>query len=44
MDAVSILENLGLRVQVVGNGSVTSQSIKSGETLEKGKLITLKLS
>jgi len=44
MDAVSILENLGLKVQVVGNGTVSSQSIKSGETLKKGQLITLNLS
>ncbi len=44
MDAVSLLENLGLRVQVVGNGTVASQSIKSGETLKKGQLITLNLS
>jgi cell division protein FtsI (penicillin-binding protein 3) len=44
MDAVSILENLGLRVQVVGNGTVSNQSIKSGETLKKGQLITLNLS
>jgi len=44
MDAVSLLENLGLRVQVVGNGTVASQSIKSGETLKKGQTITLNLS
>lgn len=44
MDAVSLLENLGLRVQVVGNGTVATQSIKSGEMLKKGQLITLNLS
>ncbi len=44
MDAVSILENLGLRVQVVGNGTVSDQSLKSGEALKKGQLITLNLS
>jgi cell division protein FtsI (penicillin-binding protein 3) len=44
MDAVSLLENLGLRVQVVGNGTVSAQSIKSGELLKKGQLITLSLS
>lgn len=44
MDAVSILENLGLRVQVIGNGTVESQSIKSGGALKKGQLITLNLS
>ncbi|MAP79865.1 MAG: penicillin-binding protein [Aequorivita sp.] len=44
MDAVSLLENLGLKVQIRGNGTVASQSIKSGETLKKGQLITLNLS
>ncbi|MGO3181503.1 MAG: penicillin-binding protein [Aequorivita sp.] len=44
MDAISILENLGLKVQVVGNGTVAKQSIKSGETLKKGQQITLNLS
>ncbi|PVW17082.1 penicillin-binding protein [Marixanthomonas spongiae] len=44
MDAVSLLENLGLKVQIVGNGTVADQSIKSGETLKHGQQITLKLS
>lgn len=44
MDAVSILENLGLRVKVVGNGTVNQQSIKSGESLKPGQQITLNLS
>src|SRR5690606_22653796 len=44
MDAVSLLENLGLRVQVVGNGTVSSKSRKYGETIKKGQLITLNLS
>src|SRR5690554_1809519 len=44
MDAISLLENLGLKVQIVGNGTVVNQSIKSGENLKKGQQITLKLS
>ncbi len=44
MDAVALLENLGLKVNVIGNGTVSSQSIKSGETLKKGERITLNLS
>ncbi|MFK5983464.1 MAG: penicillin-binding protein [Flavobacteriaceae bacterium] len=44
MDAVSLLENLGLEVKIIGNGTVAKQSIKSGEQLEKGKQITLNLS
>lgn len=44
MDAVSLLENLGLKVQIVGNGSVLNQSVKPGETVKRGEKIILKLS
>ena len=44
MDAVSLLENLGLKVQIIGNGTVADQSIESGEALKNGQQITLKLS
>ena len=44
MDAISLLENIGLEVKIVGNGTVFKQSIKSGEKIEKGKQITLNLS
>ncbi|WP_439128120.1 penicillin-binding protein, partial [Polaribacter sp.] len=44
MDALSLLENLGLKVKINGVGKVQSQSLKNGERLEKGKTITLKLS
>ncbi|MAN59297.1 MAG: penicillin-binding protein [Flavobacteriaceae bacterium] len=44
MDAVSLLENLGLKVEVVGNGKVVEQSVESGTALTKGTNITLKLS
>ena len=44
MDAVSLLENLGLKVKVVGNGTVSKQSIESGTTLVRGKQIILNLS
>ncbi len=44
MDAVSLLENLGLSVKIIGNGTVFNQSIKSGTTIEKGEQIILKLS
>jgi cell division protein FtsI (penicillin-binding protein 3) len=44
MDAVSLLENIGLEVRLVGNGTVAKQSLKTGEKIEKGKLITLNLS
>lgn len=44
MDAVSLLENLGLKVRVSGNGKVKSQSLPEGEELIKGKQIVLELS
>ncbi|WP_203293925.1 penicillin-binding protein [Luteirhabdus pelagi] len=44
MDAISLLENLGLRVVARGNGTVTEQSIESGEPLKEGQQIILKLS
>jgi len=44
MDAISILENLGLKVITKGNGTVTTQSIPSGETIKKGEKIVLDLS
>jgi cell division protein FtsI (penicillin-binding protein 3) len=44
MDAVSMLENIGLKVQLSGVGKVKTQSIKKGEKLVKGTTITLKLS
>lgn len=44
MDAVSLLENLGLKVSVKGIGKVKNQSIKVGEIISKGKSIALELS
>tara|TARA_R110002126_G_scaffold152203_4_gene299317 strand:+ start:15891 stop:17855 length:1965 start_codon:yes stop_codon:yes gene_type:complete len=44
MDAVSMLENIGLKVQFSGVGKVKNQSIKKGEKLVKGSTIVLKLS
>ncbi|MEZ4858601.1 MAG: penicillin-binding protein [Flavobacteriaceae bacterium] len=44
MDAISILENLGLKVVIYGNGTVKEQSIPSGEKLQKGQKIILNLS
>ena len=44
MDAVSLLENLGLKVKIIGNGTVFNQSIKSGTVIKKGVQIVLKLS
>ena len=44
MDAVSLLENMGLKVKIEGNGSVKKQSIPSGEIVQKGQTIILTLS
>ena len=44
MDALSLLENIGLKVEISGIGKVKSQSLKKGEKLVKGATIILKLS
>lgn len=44
MDAISLLENLGLKVTVEGVGKVKKQSIKKGTPINKGETIILKLS
>ena len=43
MDAVSLLENLGLKVKVVGNGTVKYQSLEPGEIIGNGNQIVLNL-
>jgi cell division protein FtsI (penicillin-binding protein 3) len=44
MDAVSLLENMGMRVQISGTGSVKSQSVNKGTKLTPNQTITLILS
>ncbi len=44
MDAVSILENLGIRVELKGNGKVKKQSITQGTDISKVTKIVLELS
>lgn len=44
MDALSLLENIGLKVQFSGIGKVKFQSLKKGAKLVKGATIVLKLS
>ncbi|MGI9532743.1 penicillin-binding protein [Lutimonas sp.] len=44
MDAISLLENMGFKVNYKGIGKVKSQSIKAGSALKKGELIRLELS
>jgi len=44
MDAVALLENLGMKVKAVGVGKVRKQSLRPGEALDKSKIIILELS
>ncbi|PKA99239.1 cell division protein FtsI (penicillin-binding protein 3) [Flavobacteriaceae bacterium MAR_2009_75] len=44
MDAISILENLGIEVEVKGNGKVKRQSVSHGTDIKQTKKITLELS
>ena len=44
MDAVALLENLKLKVKVIGVGKVKKQSIAAGQSLDKNKTIILELS
>lgn len=44
MDAIALLENLGLNVEVKGNGRVKKQSVRKGEKIESNKKIVLELS
>ena len=44
MDAIAILENLGLKVEINGNGKVKEQSVAEGTEIHKVKKIVLQLS
>ena len=44
MDAIAILENLGLQVKIDGVGEVISQSISKGEKVKKNQTIVIKAS
>lgn len=43
MDAIALLENIGLNVNFQGEGKVKEQSLNAGEKLVKGATIVLKL-
>lgn len=43
MDAISILENMGLRVTVLGRGKVMNQSLPSGQKIGNTRSVTLEL-
>lgn len=44
MDAVTLLENMGLKVKLVGSGKVTSQSVSRGTKVKKNQTVVLQLS
>ena len=44
MDAIALLENLGLKVKAVGIGKVKKQSLQAGENIAKNTTIVLELS
>ena len=43
MDAVALLGNMGLKVQVIGVGKVKKQSVVPGQSYAKGQTIILEL-
>lgn len=43
-DVLYLLENMGLKVNIVGQGMVKSQSIKAGEPIVKGTQVVIELS
>ena len=44
MDAIALLENLKLRVKIIGSGKVRNQSLNPGEPIQKNKTIIIELS
>ena len=44
MDALALLENLGLKVKVSGIGKVKKQSLQAGQNIVKNTTILLELS
>jgi len=44
MDAIALLENLGMRVRITGVGKVRKQSLREGQNIIKNEIILLELS
>jgi len=44
MDAVVLLENMGLKVKIIGKGKVIKQSVEKGQQFNKNQVIILELS
>ena len=43
MDAITILENIGLKVKIKGSGKVKNQSLQAGQIIQKNSVIVLEL-
>lgn len=44
MDAITLLENIGLKVKIIGSGKVKSQSVTFGTKIIKNQIVVLELS
>jgi cell division protein FtsI (penicillin-binding protein 3) len=44
MDAIALLENLGMKVKATGVGKVKKQSLQAGQNIVKNSTISLELS
>jgi cell division protein FtsI (penicillin-binding protein 3) len=43
MDAIPLLENMGLKVQTQGSGIITGQSIEQGSNIKKNQIVVLNI-
>lgn len=43
MDAMAMLENMGLKVKTIGNGKVATQSVKEGTKIQASQTVVLRL-
>ena len=43
MDAMAMLENMGLKVKTIGNGKVATQSVKEGTKIQADQTVVLRL-
>jgi cell division protein FtsI (penicillin-binding protein 3) len=44
MDAITLLENMGMKVRLIGSGNVIKQSIVKGKKIKKNQIVILELS
>jgi len=44
MDAITLLENMGLKVKLIGSGNVVKQSVAKGIKIKKNQIVVLELS